>query len=57
MYALSAGEHTAALQRRVTVLLKHKCWDVDDDGKWVRSLLTHVVTVLRGMSLRLRAAQ
>ena len=44
MYALSAGEHTAALQRRATVLLKHKCWDVDDDGKWVRSLLTHVVS-------------
>jgi hypothetical protein len=44
MYALAAGNHTAALERRLTALLRHKCWDRDDDGKWVRSLLTHVVS-------------
>jgi hypothetical protein len=42
MYRLDASPHAAALQRRLRPLLSHKCWDADDDGKWVRSLLTHV---------------
>ena len=43
MYHLDASPHAAALQSRLRPLLSHKCWDADDDGKWVRSLLTHVV--------------
>ena len=44
MYCLDAYAHTVALERRLRPLLRHKSWHVDNDGKWVRSLLTHVVS-------------
>ncbi len=44
MYSLGAYAHTDALKRRLRPLLRHKSWHVDNDGKWVRSLLTHVVS-------------
>jgi hypothetical protein len=40
---LDASVHTAALARRLAPLVRHKAWDINDDGKWTRALLTHVL--------------
>lgn len=42
-HRVGAAVHTDALARRLKPLLRHSAWDVNDDGKWVRALLTHVL--------------
>jgi hypothetical protein len=44
MYHLDAHAHSVALETRLRPLLRHKSWHADNDGKWVRSLLTHIVS-------------
>lgn len=40
---VAAGVHTDALARRLKPLVRHAAWDVNDDGKWVRALLSLVL--------------
>ena len=40
---LDVSVHSDALSRRLAPLVRQKAWDVNDDGKWLRAIISHVL--------------